>query len=747
MRRAIRFVVLLIIALALLTWNASRLVNGAARRWFERDMALRARLAINGARQGLISDWQNDDRQKVQSMLEELTHDERIIGAAACGPDGQLLTRTAEFPAELSCADIQPHVAQTPGFIQWNTWAETTTLPSGEVHVSAVPVLDAGTPLGFVVLVHDMRYIAWTESATRYFSVLGFAILALAASAITLIVARLSRRDWNEELRRLLRGGKPRPEFRPLLHDVRELADRIAHEKDADLHGIWNADRLRDVLRGRLEGERITVVANREPYIHERSPDGTIHVRHPASGVVTALEPIMRACSGVWIGHGSGSADHETADRRGRLPVPPDEGSYILRRVWLTPEEEAGYYYGFSNQGLWPLCHIAHTRPIFRGEEWSTYQTVNERFAEGVLDEVDTSDPIVLVQDYHFALLPAIIRRRLPRATILTFWHIPWPNPEQFGICPWRTELLNGLLGSSIIGFQTRVHCNNFLETVDRFVEARIDRDQNAVVAQSQTTLIRPYPISVEWPSRWTEQLPSAAECRASVMAELQLADNTLIGVGVDRLDYTKGIEERLLAVERLLDEVPLLQGRFVFVQLAEPSRTLIEQYQQLSQRVQQLVARINRRFRSGTYQPIVLLREHHEPSVVFRYYRAAHLCCVSSLHDGMNLVAKEFVSARDDEQGVLVLSLFAGAAGELTDALIVNPYDIGETSAALATALRMSPEEQGDRMRAMRAFLTEFNVYRWAGRMLVDAARIRQRDRWTHRLADRLWNPQLMTR
>jgi trehalose 6-phosphate synthase len=747
MRRAIRFVVLLIIGLALLTWNASRVVNGVARRWLERDMVLRARLAINGARQGIITDWHSEDGQKVQSLLEELSHDERIIGAAACGADGQLLTSTADFPGELSCEDIRPHITRTQGLTTWSDWAQTTTLPRGEVHVSAVPILYEGTLLGFVVLVHDMSYIAWAEATTRYFSVLGFAILAIAASAITLVVTRLSRRDWNEELRRFLRSGKPQPEFRPLLHDVRELADRISREKDADLHGAWTPDRLRDVLRGRLEGERITVVANREPYIHERQSDSSVRVRHPASGVVTALEPIMRACSGVWIGHGSGSADREAADRRGRLAVPPDEGSYMLRRIWLTPEEEAGYYYGFSNQGLWPLCHIAHTRPSFRGDEWSIYQTVNERFAEGVFDEVDTSNPVVLVQDYHFALLPGIIRRRLPRATILTFWHIPWPNPEQFGICPWRTELLNGLLGSSIVGFQTRVHCNNFLDTVDRFVEARIDRDQHAIVARNQTTLIRPYPISVEWPSRWTEQLPPVAQCRASVLSELQLANDTLIGVGVDRLDYTKGIEERFLAVERLLDEAPHLRGRFVFVQLAEPSRTLIEQYQQLNQRVQQVVARINRRFRSGTYEPIVFLRGHHEPSAVFRYYRAANLCCVSSLHDGMNLVAKEFVSARDDEQGVLVLSLFAGAAGELTDALIVNPYDIGEASAALATALRMSPEEQRDRMRAMRAFLAEFNVYRWAGRMLVDAARLRQRDRWSHRLADRLWSSQLTTR
>ncbi|HTF89614.1 MAG TPA: trehalose-6-phosphate synthase, partial [Planctomycetota bacterium] len=449
----------------------------------------------------------------------------------------------------------------------------------------------------------------------------------------------------------------------------------------------------------------------------------------------TALEPVMRACSGTWVAHGSGSADRDTVDRHDRVAVPPGEESYSLRRVWLTPEEEQGYYYGFSNEGLWPLSHLAHTRPIFRIEDWEHYKAVNAKFVNAVCEEVDSDDPIILVQDYHFALAPRLIRERLPRATVIVFWHIPWPNAQHFGICPWREELLLGMLGASILGFHTQFDCNNFEDSVDRFLEARIDRERHAVVQKGRSTLVRPYPISLEWPPRWLENVPPAEECRRSVFEELGLKPNALLGVGVDRLDYTKGIEERLLSIERLLERFPQFRGRFSFVQLADPSRTSIPAYQELNDRVEALTARINQHFGSEDYRPIVLLRSHHEPPAVFRFLRAADLCYVSSLHDGMNLVAKEFVAARDDEAGVLLLSQFTGAARELTEALIVNPYDIEEVSSALATALRMPAEEKRVRMRSMRAYLAEFNVYRWAGRMLVDAAQLRTRERTTGRL------------
>jgi trehalose 6-phosphate synthase len=510
--------------------------------------------------------------------------------------------------------------------------------------------------------------------------------------------------------------------------------DQLAAEQASSV-APWSPQRLHHVLRENLHGDSVVCLANREPYIHDRGPDGQVRVLHPASGLVTALEPVMRACSGTWIAHGSGTADRETVDRRDRVMVPPGEDAYALRRVWLTKEEERGYYYGFANEGLWPLCHIAHTRPEFRAADFAQYERVNRRFAEAVCEEVKGPDPIVLVQDYHFALAPRMIREHLPRATIITFWHIPWPSAERFGICPYDAELLDGLLGSSIVGFHTQQHCNNFVESVDRFLEARIDRERQSVVQGGRECLVRSYPISIDWPNRWAEAAPPPAECRAGVLAELGLPADSLLGVGVDRLDYTKGIEERLLAVERTLERFPDLRGRFVFIQLAAPSRTLLEAYRTLNERVEALAARIDARFASGTYRPIVLLRAHHEPPAIFRYLRAADVCYVSSLHDGMNLVAKEFVAARSDERGVLVLSRFTGAARELASALVVNPYDIEEASAALATALRMAPDEQAERMRAMRRLVGEFNVFRWAGRMLVDAGRVRQQSRLSDRL------------
>jgi trehalose 6-phosphate synthase len=738
--RAGRFVVGLVVGLALVTWAGSVIVDRTTRAWFERDITLRAHLAANGARQALIAHWSSEDAGVLQQLLADLTRDERVMAAAACGPDLATLASTPSFPADFSCRSVGPHVrpeGERPE-APWYAWEEQSSLPAGRIQVNAVPMMADGRTLGFLVLVHDLSFAERREATTRRFLVVAFGLLALAAAGVTLVAARLSWRDWSNEIRRFLRGGTDRPEFQPILRDVRELVDRIIEEKQSDQEGgVWTPQRLKQTLSRHLHGEKVVIVANREPYIHERTKEGAIKVLHPASGLVTALEPVMRACSGVWVAHGGGSADRETADSAGRIAVPPGEGVYSLRRVWLTPEEESGYYYGLSNEGLWPLCHIADARPTFRAQDWRHYQEVNRKFVDAVCDEVDSEDPIILVQDYHFALVPKLLRERLPRATVITFWHIPWPNSERFGICPWRTEVLEGMLGSSIIGFHTQLHCNNFMDSVDRFLEARIDRDRNAVVQQGRPTLVRPYPISLEWPVRWVKDLPSVAECRAQVRAELRLPRSAFLGVGVDRLDYTKGIEERFLAVERLLERFPTMRGRFTFAQLAAPSRTAIERYRQLTDRVEAVAVRINDRFGDEAYQPIRLLRAHHEPPTIFRYYRAAELCYVSSLHDGMNLVAKEFVSARDDDRGVLMLSEFTGAARELTEALIVNPYDLDAASSAMLRAVTMSVEEQRDRMRSLRSFVAEFNVYRWAGRMLVDAARIRRRERLSGRLTD----------
>jgi trehalose 6-phosphate synthase len=487
----------------------------------------------------------------------------------------------------------------------------------------------------------------------------------------------------------------------------------------------WSPETLRQILATELPDAQVIVVSNREPYIHNLV-DGKVKLLVPASGLVSALEPVTRACSGTWIAYGGGSADHLTVDENDRVQVPPDRPSYVLRRVWLSEEEQQGYYYGFANDGLWPLCHIAFTRPIFRASDFEMYEAVNQKFADVVAEEARNERPIVLVQDYHFALLPRMIRQRLPDAIIITFWHIPWPNSEVFSICPWRERILDGLLGSSIIGFHIQFHCNNFTESVDRFLESRIEREDPSISYRGSTTLVHPYPISIEWPSASERD---AAECRREIVEKFGLAPDTRLCVGVERLDYTKGILDRFMALDEFFQKNPDWIGRLVFLQIAAPSRGTLAAYQQLHRECLSFVDDFNQRYGNDQYKPIILLDEYHNQDDISRVYRAADICVVSSLHDGMNLVAKEFVAARDDEQGVLILSTFAGASRELLDALIVNPYDPSAVGDALLRGLTMPVEEQRERMRRMREVVRNNNVYRWAGSMLVDAARLRKRN------------------
>ena len=623
-----------------------------------------------------------------------------------------------------------------------------TTLASAEPTVDRDLVLRALEAarlppqlVGRLVLVDDFSFIDRRSQDTRRYLIGLIVAMGLAMAMITMIVAQLSWRGWVQGVRAIMRGEGlvkpliPTPELLPfaedLRHRLRDLEDEYRRAQGPEAE--WTADRLRQLLRTQLAGDQIIVVSNREPYIHDRRGE-QVQVRRPASGLVTAIEPVTRACAGTWIAHGSGSADRETVDTTDRVRVPPDEppeDGYWLRRIWLTAEEEEGYYYGFANEGMWPLCHVAHVRPVFRQSDWEAYKLINQRFADAVVAEARSEDPVVLVQDYHFALAPAMIRERLPNATILTFWHIPWPNPESFGICPWRREILQGLLGSTILGFHTRFHCKNFIETVDRYLEARIEHEHSTIAYRDKETLIESYPISIEWPDE--QQLaawPAVAECRRRTIERLKLPADACIAVGVDRFDYTKGILERLNAVERLLEKWPEWIGRFVFVQVAAPTRSDLDEYKNFQVRVHALTDRINRRFGREGYQPVHLLAEHHGHEALTELYRAANICVVTSLHDGMNLVSKEFVASRDDMQGVLVLSRFAGAARELAEALIVNPYHVEETADALQRAATMPTAEQRERMASLRTTVREFNVYRWAGRMLTDAGRWRLRAR-----------------
>lgn len=485
----------------------------------------------------------------------------------------------------------------------------------------------------------------------------------------------------------------------------------------------WTKARLEEVTRERLAGARLIIVANREPYVH-RYRDGEVEWIRPAGGLTTALDPVMRACGGTWIAHGSGEADHEVTDANGRVGVPPDDPSYVLRRVWLTKEEEEDYYYGFSNSTLWPLCHQVYQRPTFLTHHWKTYQEVNKKFADAVLEELGDEQALVFVQDYHFALLPRMLKDARPDLVVAQFWHIPWPHPETFQVCPWAAELLDGMLGNDLLAFHTQHHCNNFLDTVDRSVECRIDRDRFAVTRGGRDTQVRPHPISVD-PDLADAYLGTDWQGRAAAIRKrYRLGDRKLL-VGVDRVDYTKGIPERLAAVDRLLETRPELKEQFHFLQIGAPSRVHLAAYRDLNDEVHTLAERINWKHGTNRWRPIVFMNEHQKPEDVYLLYRMATGCVVSSLHDGMNLVAKEFVAARSDDQGSLVLSRFAGASKELTDALLVNPVDTDEVAEALFTALTMAPAEQERRMRRMREQVIDNNIYRWAGMLLSEAGRM----------------------
>jgi trehalose 6-phosphate synthase len=735
MRLSLRFLVPLLIALAAFAYAAVPFVDGMMQRWFVRDLDERSALIAYTVEEPLRQLLADATPARITAFFNRLTQDQQLYAVAYCPPGATKPIASDRFPTDINCGTVDANPRSD----------RPATANHGSLHLTAAavgPDIDTG---GDLVIVNDTSFIASRRAETRRYLFYFFVALGAMVALITVVIAQLSWRGWVQGMRALLHGEGlwkpasivPAPELRPFARDVRELVRELERQyrpQNGDGR-IWTQETLRSALRSELRGNDVIAVSNREPYIHIKTDQG-IRVQRPASGLVTALEPVMRACSGVWIAHGSGSGDRDTVDRNDRVGVPPDRSSYQIRRIWLTPEEEAGYYSGFSNEGLWPLCHIAHVRPTFRSSDWNHYGKVNAKFAAAVAAESKTPDPIVLVQDYHFALLPQMIRERLPAATIITFWHIPWPNPEAFAICPWRDELLQGLLGSSILGFHTQFHCNNFLDTVDRLLEARVDRETFTVTRGGQTTAVRRYPISIEWPPAALAHVPTVERARKLVRERLGLPDTHKLGIGIDRLDYTKGVLERFQAIARLLQREPRWIGRFSFVQIAAPTRGTIDEYRDYFDRVTELAQQINGQYPDARYPPIILIAEHHEPELVYEYHRAADFCFVSSLHDGMNLVAKEFVAARDDEQGVLILSRFAGASRELPEALIVNPYDADQCAAALNVALTMPPDEQRDRMRLMRSIVREFNVYRWAGRMLFDAAALRQRDRFRVDLA-----------
>ena len=708
------------------------LVTSLVDDWSRRDVELRATLVFISVSGPLSAMLENGQTDHINELFERVATDSRIVAVAVCRDGKEPAHATKLMPSSISCEKIA----------RSDTESFSSVIVNGRrMLIGAYPIVSRTDPSreieGHFIIVHDLSFAEHRgQEARNYLTLmLGGIILASGALAIGLVLYLI--RTWRRTCKQAVTSAtspgvrNAAASYGPLDKEVRQVLRQLEMSQsaiDRD-QANWSKETLRDIMLAELPGVEVLVVANREPYIHNHGPGG-IELQTPASGLVSAVEPVMRACGGTWIAHGSGTADRETVDANDCIGVPPRSPEYTLRRIWISEEEQDGYYYGLANEGLWPLCHIAFTRPVFRESDWRTYRAVNERFADAVAAEAKTSSPIVLIQDYHFALLPQMVRERIPDATIITFWHIPWPNAETFGIFPWKEEIIHGLLGSSIIGFHTQFHCNNFLETVDRFVESRIDREQESVTLKGHETFIRPYPISIDWPPAALANQKSIQDCRDAVRKRLDLPPETKIAVGIERFDYTKGVLDRIRAVDTLLETHPEWRGRFVLVQAAAPTRSKLQTYKGLQDEAMALAEEVNAKYADVSPQPIRLIIRHHEPSEVFELFRAADVCIVSSLHDGMNLVAKEFIAARDDERGVLMLSHFAGASRELAEALIINPYDAHATGEVLHSALVMPETEQHERMRLMRAYVSTRNVYRWAGQMLLDASRLRKKQR-----------------
>ncbi len=698
------------------------------------DLQYRSTLLADSLKETIEPNFINKSDDYLQSVVERFTSKERFAGLGIYDNKNQIIALSSTLPESTSAASEIVANAMDED----KPSGDFASLDNKKIYLLAVPLHNNKSVVGAMLIAQNANYID-----DRLFEIWRNNLIRLLIQASLLSLATILLIRWiiyepikglvdNIKLARMGQAGKNPKNlagsffFRPLIKEISNMRDSLMEARGSaseearlrleKLDSPWTSQRLKEFIKDILKGRQIFMVSNREPYIHTKN-GGKITYYFPASGMATAIEPVMQACGGTWIAHGSGDADKLVVDKNDRISVPPDEPKYTLKRVWLTPEEENGYYYGFSNEGLWPLCHIAHNRPIFKKEDWVEYQRVNRKFAEAVLAETKNQDrPIVLIQDFHLSLVPRMVKEKKPGAVVGIFWHIPWPNPESFSICPWKKEILDGILGADLIGFHTQLHCNNFIETVGRELESLIDFERFTITRNNHSSYIKPFPISISFPNG-NKNSPEPNE-KADLMKDLGIKSK-YIGLGVERLDYTKGILERFKSIEIFLTKYPTYRENFTFVQIAAPSRTKVKKYRDFAVEVRDEAKRINQLFETDKWKPILLLEKHHNHEEIQKFFRSADFCMVSSLHDGMNLVAKEFAAARDDEKGVLILSQFTGASRDLKSALIVNPYNGEQSADAIKEALEMPLREQTKRMHEMRENIKNYNVYRWSAELL----------------------------
>ena len=702
------------------------------------DLQYRTTLLTDSLKEIIESNYIFRSSGYFQTIVEMFTNREKLAGLAIYDKNSQTIAISSS---------LTNYITEPPGIITSSIGEDkvnTTFINPGGNHLYllSVPFYQNDRISGALLIAQDADFIdekiieIWKTGLSRLF------IQDLILFIVLTLIGRWLVYEPLLKLEASLKSSKSRTDgtklrkkigpsiFHPLqkeisvtikkLWEARQSASEEARLSLEKIDSPWTKERLKEFVKKYLLDRQIIMISNREPFIHTKEGK-KIGYYIPASGMVTAIDPIMQACGGIWVAHGSGNADKLMVDKKDHVLVPPDEPKYTLKRIWLTEQEVKGYYLGFSNEGMWPLFHLAHTRPIFRMQDWEEYQRVNEKFAQVVLSEIHhMKKPLLLVQDFHLALLPRMIKNRMPEVTIGIFWHIPWVSPEMFSICPWKKEILDGILGADLVGFHTQQYCNNFIESVGRELESLINYNQLTIIKNEHLSLVKSFPISIAFTNGIDESITDDTSAKNEKNPVKRLGiQSKYLGVGVDRMDYTKGILERLKGIEIFLHQNPAYVGEFVFIQIAAPSRGEVEKYRQFAQDVQQEVERINSLFQKNNWKPVILLNQKYSHEQINLLFQESNFCLVTSLHDGMNLVAKEFVAARNDGMGVLILSQFTGAAQELKDALIVNPYNGAQTAEAIHQALIMTPAEQKSRMNKMRETIKNYNIYRWSAEFL----------------------------
>ena len=700
------------------------------------DLQYRTRLLADSLKESIEPNIAGNSTTTLPRIVDKFADRERIVGMAVFNNRGVPLAASKEMPRGL---------IENPDFVfvaldKGEPSGLFENIDGAARYLFVLPLYERDAIVGALVTLQDAAYIdavvtdIWNRNIIRllvYIAVFSAAIVLLIRWALYKILKRFAESVKTARVNKTGKTPLGGPFFlKPLASEISKIHMSLAQARFAaseearmrleKLDSPWTAERLREFVKAHLKDRPIFVVSNLEPYMH-RKIKNNIHYFVPPSGLVTALNPVMEACGGMWIARSYGDADRETSDKDGKIAVPPDDPKYMLKRVWLTDAQIKGYHTGFSNEGLWPLCLMVHTRPVFRANDWKEYVEVNNLFAASVLKEIENiREPFILVQDYHLSLLPGLLKKARPDAKVALFWHLPWPSPEQFSICPWRKEILKGLLGADIIGFHTQQFCNNFIDTVGKEVESLIDLERFAITHAEHTSVIKPFPLSINF----TGGNATDVGADRTLLEDLGIT-TPLLGLGVDKMDYVKGIVERFQGIEQFLLSHPSYTNKFTFLQIAPLCRTDMEVYRNYEETVTAEAERINKAIGTGTWKPIVLVKKEYSHTQLTSLYRLTHVLLITSLHEGMNLVAKEFAAARNDEAGVLILSPFTGASRELKGALTINPYSTMQVAEAAATALTMSKTEQRQRMKSLRTTVRDYNIYRWAAEFIRAVADI----------------------